>query len=94
MKARQLTLDRGPISVVPPNSRHLQPWRLKMVLYKRGNEIERLSRRPKGLRRLFSRFDKCDLKFIAFIYVASNSTTVLTGPSEALERHESLGEWE
>ena len=34
------------------------------------NEIERLFRRLKGFRRIFSRFDKLDLVFIAFIYFA------------------------
>ncbi|HEX4049640.1 MAG TPA: IS5/IS1182 family transposase, partial [Steroidobacteraceae bacterium] len=33
-------------------------------------EIERLFRRLKGFRRIFSRFDKLDLVFIAFIYFA------------------------
>ncbi|HVO23555.1 MAG TPA: IS5/IS1182 family transposase, partial [Candidatus Margulisiibacteriota bacterium] len=32
--------------------------------------IERLFRRLKGFRRIFSRFDKLDLVFIAFIYFA------------------------
>ena len=46
------------------------PWRLKKELYRRRNEIERLFRRLKGFRRIFSRFDKLDLVFIAFIYFA------------------------
>jgi hypothetical protein len=51
-----------------PSPQRVQPWRLKKELYKRGNEIERLYGRPKGFRRFFSRFDKLDLVFIAFIY--------------------------
>ena len=47
-----------------------QPWKLKKALYRRRNEIERLFRRLKGFRRIFSRFDKLDLVFIAFIYFA------------------------
>lgn len=39
-------------------------------LYRRRNEIERLFRGLKGFRRIFSCFDKLDLMFIAFIYVA------------------------
>ena len=46
----------------------MQPWRLKKELYRRRNEIERLFRKLKGFRRLFSRFDRLDLVFIAFIY--------------------------
>ncbi len=36
-------------------------------MYKRRNEVERLLRRLKGFRRIFSRFDKSYLMFIAFI---------------------------
>jgi len=35
-------------------------------MYRRRNEIERLFRRLKGFRRIFSRFDKLDVMFIAF----------------------------
>jgi transposase len=67
-ETRQLALDLGFIPVVPPNPQRVQPWRLKKELYRRRNEIERLFRRLKGFRRIFSRFDKLDLVFIAFIY--------------------------
>ena len=69
-ETRQLALDLGFIPVVPPNPQRLEPWRLKTALYRRRNEIERLFRRLKGFRRIFSRFDKLDLVFIAFIYFA------------------------
>ena len=39
-------------------------------MYKRRNEIERLFRRPKGFRRIFSRFEKLDVIFIGFILFA------------------------
>jgi hypothetical protein len=39
-------------------------------MYKRRNEIERLFRRLKGFRRIFSRFEKLDVMFIAFIHFA------------------------
>jgi transposase len=42
----------------------------KKALYRKRNEIERLFRRLKGFRRIFSRFDKPDLVFSAFIYFA------------------------
>ena len=48
----------------------VEPWRLKKAWYRRRNEVERLFRRLKGFRRLFSRFDKLDLVFIAFINFA------------------------
>jgi transposase len=39
-------------------------------MYKRRNEIERLSLRLKGFQRLFSQFEKLDVMFVAFINLA------------------------
>jgi len=39
-------------------------------LYKKRNEVERLFRRLKGFQRIFSRFEKLDVVFLAFIYFA------------------------
>ena len=66
----RLALDLGFIPVVPPNPQRLQPWKIKQAWHRRRNEVERLFRRLKGFRRTFSRFDKLDLVFIAFIYFA------------------------
>ena len=40
------------------------------VTYCRRNEIERLFRRLKGLRGIFSRFEKLDVMFVGFVYFA------------------------
>jgi transposase len=56
--------------VVPPKSNRLNPWSYNEELYKKRNEIERLFRRLKGFRRIFSRFEKLDLVFLAFIHFA------------------------
>lgn len=53
-----------------PSTTDGPPWDYDQVLYKRRNEIERLFRRLKGFRRLFSRFDKLDVMFLAFITFA------------------------
>jgi transposase len=66
----RLALDLGFIPVVPPNPQRLQRWKIKQAWYRRRNEVERLFRRLKGFRRIFSRFDRLDLVFIAFIYFA------------------------
>jgi transposase len=39
-------------------------------LYKKRNEVERLFRRLKAFRRIFSRFEKLDVMFTAFIFDA------------------------
>ena len=63
-ETRQLVLDLGMIPVVPPKSNRSQPWEYNRALYKKRNEIERLFRRLKGFRRIFSRFEKLDVLFV------------------------------
>ena len=69
-ETRQTVLDLGMIPVVPPKSNRLDPWDYNRELYKKRNEIERLIRRLKGFRRIFSRFEKLDVVFLAFLYFA------------------------
>jgi len=69
-ETRQLALDLGFEPVVPPKSNRLNPWSYDRTVYKRRNEIERLFRRLKGFRRIFSRFEKLDFMFRAFINFA------------------------
>jgi transposase len=69
-QTRQLALNLGFTPVVPPLSSRLHPWSFNRVPYRRRNEIERLFRRLKGFRRIFSRFDKLDVMFAAFIHFA------------------------
>ena len=53
-----------------PVATRVDPWEYDRELYKRRNEIERLFRRLKGYRRIFSRFDKLDVIFLGFIHFA------------------------
>jgi transposase len=69
-ETRQLALDLGFIPVVPPKVNRLEPWEYDKVMYRRRNEIERLFRRLKGFRRIFSRFEKLDVMFTGFIHFA------------------------
>ena len=69
-ETRQLALELGFIPVVPPKSNRIEPWQYDREMYKRRNEIERLFRRLKGFRRIFSRFEKLDVMFMAFIHFA------------------------
>ena len=69
-ETRQLALDLGFIPVVPPLSTRVEPWEYDREMYKRRNEVERLFRRLKGYRRIFSRFEKLDVMFIGFISFA------------------------
>jgi transposase len=69
-QTRQLALDFGFIPVVPPKSNRLEPWQYDKAMYKKRNEVERLFRRLKGFRRIFSRFEKLDLLFLGFLTFA------------------------
>jgi len=69
-ETRQLVLDLGMIPVVPPKSNRITPWEYDRVLYKKRNEVERLFRQLKGFRRIFSRFKKLDVVFLAFLHFA------------------------
>jgi transposase len=66
-ETRQLVLDLGMIPVVPPKFNRLDPWEYDRALYKKRNQVERLFRRLKDFCRIFSRFEKLDVIFLAFI---------------------------
>ena len=65
-----MALDLGMHPVVPPKANRLVKWDYDRTIYKRRNEVERLFRRLKGYRRIFSRFEKLDLMYRAFLNFA------------------------
>jgi len=54
---RTLAQAQGLIPVIPSNPRRKQPWQYDNTLYKRRNNIERLFRRLKAWRRVFTRYE-------------------------------------
>jgi len=69
-ETRQLVFDLGMTPVVPPKANRLVKRDYDRFLYKRRNEVERLFRRLKGYRRIFSRFEKLDVMYRAFLNFA------------------------
>ena len=69
-ETRQLSVNLGYTPVVPPNPNRLEPWSYDKELYKRRNEVERLFRRIKAYRRIFTRYDKLDIIYIGFLLLA------------------------
>lgn len=67
---RQYVEKYGFEPVVPPKTNRLTPWMYDTMIDKRRNEIERLFRRLKAFRRVFSRFEKLDIMFSAFVHIA------------------------
>lgn len=62
-----MALDLGLILMVPPKQNRVTAWEYNRAMYKRRNEVERLFRRLKGFRRIFSRFEKLDVMFVGFL---------------------------
>lgn len=67
---RALAAELGYIPVVPPKSNRKNPWDYDKQLYRQRNQVERLFRRLKRFRRIFTRYDKLDVVFLSFVYFA------------------------
>ena len=77
-ETRRLAVELGYTPVIPPKSNRRDPWDFNRDIYKRRNEVERLFRRLKGYRRVFVRYDKLDVIFLAFITLALIHDTTKT----------------
>ena len=73
---RALAQSLGFDPVVPPKSSRNDPWDYDREVYRRRNEVERLFRRIKGFRRVFTRYDKLDRMFLAFVVFALVADTL------------------
>ena len=69
-ETRASVTQAGFLPVVPPKDNRKEPWEYDEELYKRRNEVERLFRKLKGFRRIFTRFEKLDVMFKAFLHLA------------------------
>ena len=69
-ETRLLAIELGYTPVVPPKSNRKDPWEYDKRLYKSRNQVERLFRRIKRFRRIFTRYDKLDSLFLAFVLLA------------------------
>jgi transposase len=57
--------------VVPPKSNRRKPWKYDKKLYGRRNIVERYFRNIKEFRRIYTRYDKLDETYNAFIALAN-----------------------
>ena len=69
-ETRMLAEELGMTPVVPPKSNRKEPWEYDRELYKRRNEVERAFNRLKRFRKIFTRYDKLDFMYLAFIHLA------------------------
>ena len=69
-ETRELAAANGHEPIVPPKKNRVNPWEYDKTVYKRRNVVERLFRRIKSFRRIYTRYDKTDVMFMAFIQFA------------------------
>ena len=69
-QTRLLVIKHEFIPVVPPKKKILQLWEYYKELYKRRNEVERFVRCLKGFHRIFTRYEKLDVMYLAFLTFA------------------------
>ena len=68
---RAKAVECGMRPVVPPKSNRREPWQYDTELYKGRNVVERNFRNIKQFRRVFTRYDKLDETYDAFIAFAN-----------------------
>ncbi len=69
-ETREMVRSLGLIPVVPPKKNRKKPWEYDKELYKQRNEVERAFLRLKRFRRIFTRYDKLDVIYMAFVLFA------------------------
>ena len=69
-ETRSFAVELVYIMVVPPKRNRKNPWDYDKQLYTQRNQVERLFRRIIRDRRIFTRYDKLDVIFLAFVYFA------------------------
>jgi transposase len=67
-ETREMVVKLNLIPVVPPKGNRKKPWDYDKELYKRRNIVERIFRRMKEYRKIFTRYDKLDVMFMAYIH--------------------------
>jgi transposase len=75
-ETRLLAFEWGYSPAAPPKKTRKHPWEYDKELYKQRNEVERMFRRLKGFRRIGTRYDKLDIMFSLFIYLALSLSAV------------------
>jgi len=69
-EVRDAVEEQGLTSVVPPKKNRKEPWQYDTTKYKKRNCIERLFRRIKQYRKVYTRYDKLDIMYSSFVYLA------------------------
>ena len=69
-QTRRLARNLGYTPIVPLRRHRKIQWQYNLELYGQRNAVERLFRRLKSFRRVFTRYDKLDLMYLGFVTLA------------------------
>ena len=69
-ETRELAKLLNFIPIVPPKSNRKKLWLYDKTLYKKRSDVEHVFLRIKRFRRIFTRYEKLDIMFVAFIHLA------------------------
>ena len=56
---------------IPPQSNVSDPWTIDWYTYKERHLVECFFQKLKWFRRVFTRYDKLDISFLAFVHIAA-----------------------
>ena len=65
---RQYILERGMRPVIPPRSNRKEPQAYDACLYRERHLVECFINKIKHYRRVFSRFEKLDTRYLGFLH--------------------------
>ncbi len=68
---RDYILSQEATYTIPPQSNCTAPWLVDWHTYKERHLVECFFQQIKWFRRVFTRFDKLDTSFLAFVYIAA-----------------------
>jgi len=69
-ETRALAIEKGHTPIVPPKQNRKDPWLYDKEKYKRRNIVERFFRRLQEFRKVYTRYDKTDVMYLAIIQFA------------------------
>ena len=59
------------VYTIPPQSNVNDPWPIDWYIYKERHPVECFFQKLKWFRRVFTRYDKLDVSFLAFVHIAA-----------------------
>lgn len=68
---REYIVSQNATYTIPPKSDANNPWPVDWYTYRERHLVECFFQKLKWFRRIFTRYDKLDSSFLAFIYIAA-----------------------